>query len=242
MAKICMGSGTLALPYAATVGGLLFNIIGLCLIGLWNYYSSNCLLRCLDYLPTDYDDDIHQTEKDNINNGQSTAYGATNDSIIESTNREDRYVKHPPPGTTTYGQVAWYACGSTGLHILDILMLLLFFGLVISYEVIMMSFLEDTPLTTGNTKVDLLIPSSIVVILSCLPDIGFLSKCSGLGLLAVAISFIVITFQGLNENGMSGFRGDLQLKMWPEDVTSLASWYGVVVFGYGVVPFIYNFR
>ena len=94
MAKICMGSGTLALPYAATVGGLLFNIIGLCLIGLWNYYSSNCLLRCLDYLPTDYDDDIHQTEKDNINNGQSTAYGATTNSIIESTiNGEDGYIK-----------------------------------------------------------------------------------------------------------------------------------------------------
>jgi len=240
MAKICMGSGTLALPYAATVGGLLFNIIGLCLIGLWNYYSSNCLLRCLDYLPTDYDDNdiLHQTEKDK----QSAAYGATTDSIIESTNGEDRYIKRPPPGTTTYGQVAWCACGRRGLMLLDVLMLLLFFGLVISYEVIMMSFLEDTPFTTGETKVDLLIPSSVVVVLSSLPDVGFLSKCSGLGLIAVAISFIVIVFQGLNENGLSGFREDVQLKMWPEDVTSLASWYGVVVFGYGVVPFIYNFR
>jgi len=113
MAKICMGSGTLALPYAATVGGLLFNIIGLCLIGLWNYYSSNCLLRCLDYLPTDYNDDINQTDnKDNANNGQSTAYGATTESKIDSTiNGENKYIKHPPPGTTTYGQVAWYACG-----------------------------------------------------------------------------------------------------------------------------------
>ena len=247
MAKICMGSGTLALPYAATVGGLLFNIIGLFLIGLWNYYSSNCLLRCLDYLPIDHDDDsIHIADKgkDNTNNGQSTSYGATTDSIIEATNGEDRYIKHshPPPGTTTYGQVAWYACGSKGLYILDILMLLLFFGLVISYEVIMMSFIEGTPLTTGNTKIDLLIPSSIVVILSSLPDVGFLSKCSGLGLIAVAISFIVIILQGIAENGMSGFREDVQLKMWPENVTSLSSWYGVVVFGYGVVPFIYNFR
>ena len=114
MAKICMGSGTLALPYAATVGGLLFNIIGLFLIGLWNYYSSNCLLRCLDYLPSDYNDDIHLADKDKntINNGQSTAYGATTNSIIESTiNGEDGYIKHPPPGTTTYGRVAWYACG-----------------------------------------------------------------------------------------------------------------------------------
>jgi amino acid permease len=41
--KICMGTGTLALPYASQVGGLVFNALGLLLIGLWNYYSANCL-------------------------------------------------------------------------------------------------------------------------------------------------------------------------------------------------------
>jgi hypothetical protein len=49
--KICMGTGTLALPFASKVGGLLFNAIGLFVIGAWNYYSANCLLRCLEYLP-----------------------------------------------------------------------------------------------------------------------------------------------------------------------------------------------
>lgn len=49
--KICMGTGTLALPFASEVGGLLFNAIGLFAIGAWNYYSANCLLRCLEYLP-----------------------------------------------------------------------------------------------------------------------------------------------------------------------------------------------
>ena len=49
--KICMGTGTLALPYAAQVGGLVFNALGLLIIGLWNYYSANCLMRCLDLIP-----------------------------------------------------------------------------------------------------------------------------------------------------------------------------------------------
>jgi amino acid permease len=49
--KICMGTGTLALPFASTVGELLFNAIGPFVIGAWNYYSADCLLRCLEYLP-----------------------------------------------------------------------------------------------------------------------------------------------------------------------------------------------
>ncbi len=59
-----------------------------------------------------------------------------------------------------------------------------------AYEVAMMSFIEGTPLTTGSRKIDLLIPSALVVILSCAPDVGFLSKFSGLGLCAVALSFM----------------------------------------------------
>ncbi len=46
-----MGTGTLALPSASAVGGLLFNDIGLFVIGAWNYYLADCLLRCPEYLP-----------------------------------------------------------------------------------------------------------------------------------------------------------------------------------------------
>jgi hypothetical protein len=44
------GNQMLALPFASKVGGLLFNAIDLFVIGTWNYYSANCLLRCLEYL------------------------------------------------------------------------------------------------------------------------------------------------------------------------------------------------
>ncbi len=53
--KICMGTSTLALPSASAAGGLLFNAIVLFVISAWNYYSADCLLRCLEYLPEVYD-------------------------------------------------------------------------------------------------------------------------------------------------------------------------------------------
>jgi hypothetical protein len=62
--KICMGTGTLALPYASEVGGLVFNALGLLVICGWNYYSANCLLRCLEYLPNVEDDRIDGGEAD----------------------------------------------------------------------------------------------------------------------------------------------------------------------------------
>ena len=146
MAKMCMGTGTLALPFAATKGGLIFNMIGLFMIGLWNYYSANCLLRCLAYLPpqisgvvnvdgstsTDVQKLQNYTKNDIIEQCQSTTeYGA-----IESESHECRHAEltsPPPAGTTTYGKVAWYAAGTKGLMVLDLLMTFLFFGLLIAY-------------------------------------------------------------------------------------------------------------
>ena len=149
--------------------------------------------------------------------------------------------------------------------VLDFLMILLFFGLLIAYEgtkikmilqddytlsrissillfsVAIMSFIDDIPYSTGSRRLDLLIPSTLIIVLSCLPDVGFLSKFSGLGLMAVALSFIVISWQGFLENGLSGFTSS-ELNLWPESLSSASSWFGCVVFGYGVVPFIFNFR
>jgi hypothetical protein len=53
----------------------------------------------------------------------------------------------------------------------------------------MASFIDGIPLTTGSRRLDLLIPNVIMIALSCAPDVGFLGKCSGVGLVALAISF-----------------------------------------------------
>ncbi|KAL7535935.1 hypothetical protein ACHAXR_006822 [Thalassiosira sp. AJA248-18] len=238
IAKMCMGTGTLALPFAAEKGGLVFNMVGLFFIGFWNYYSANCLLRCLQYLPAQFDKEgggkaavngscnmaeleqqpVYGTMDSNGCENNRTHNGRTATHDNNGTNGHS--MPPPPDGTTTYGAVAWYASGP---------------------KVAMMSFITDTPLTTGSRNLDLLIPSVIVAILSC-GDIEFLSTFSGIGLLAVGLSFMVISFQGFQENGFSGFRSILELNLWPESLSAASSWFGVVVFGYGVVPFVFNFK
>mmetsp|Transcript_3228 Transcript_3228/g.6898 ORF Transcript_3228/g.6898 Transcript_3228/m.6898 type:complete len:488 (+) Transcript_3228:69-1532(+) len=267
IAKLCMGTGTLALPFASQKGGLVFNVVGLGLIGLWNYYSACCLLRCLELLPVELRDADSCDRSGNncegvakcvqIDDGSERknidSYGALdrndeNNSDIEKTHAPNQKLKKqpiicpPPEGTTAYGTVAWYASGPKGLLVLDLLMLLLFVGLLIAYEVAMMSFITDMPITTGSNKVDLLIPSVIVSLLSCAPDISFLSNFSALGLLALALSFTVIAWQGVDDNGLYGFYHMDELNLFPKNWTDASSWFGVVAFGYGIVPVIFNIR
>ena len=105
IAKLCMGTGTLALPFAAQKGGLVLNMLGLAAIAIWNYYSADCLLRCLEYIP-DSPDPMNELA------GSSG----------------------PPSGTTAYGVVAWHAFGKAGLFGLDSLMIMLSVGLLIAYQ------------------------------------------------------------------------------------------------------------
>ena len=115
-------------------------------------------------------------------------------------------------------------------------------------EVAMMSFIDDCPFTSWTRRVLKAISSALVIILSCAPNVGFLSKFSGLGLIAVALSFVVIAWQGFEQNGMSGlhsshFRSDTEaLNLWPESLSDTSVWFGCTVFSFGVVPFIYHFR
>ena len=260
MTKLCMGTGTLALPYAAEKGGLLFNMIGLALIAVWNYYCANCVLRCRDYcLPPpprimrgDSDSARQQQIYGAIENNETNEYmqhdnrkrlpeGSTSYGSIEGHERLQRDNRKPPPeGTTSYATVAWYAAGPAGLMAVDLFMLLLSVMLIIAYEVAMTSFIDDIPITTGSRKIDIIIPSVIVALLSCSPDVSFLSKFSIVGLLALALSFSVIVYHGLVENGLTGLQSTLNL--WPSDLTDACSWFGIVVFGYGIVPFILNFQ
>lgn len=46
--KVCMGTGMLALPYAVARGGLAVSILGIALMGAWNYMAVKKLLECRD--------------------------------------------------------------------------------------------------------------------------------------------------------------------------------------------------
>ena len=98
ISKMCAGTGTLALPFAAEQGGLAFHLIGLFLIAAWDYRSSAYLLRSHTLI---------QANHNQISGGLKTGYDAASYTDIETRNL-------PPDGTTMYGTVAWYADGPTG--------------------------------------------------------------------------------------------------------------------------------
>ena len=52
----------------------------------------------------------------------------------------------------------------------------------------------------------------------------------------------VISLQGIQENGCSGFKDISELNLWPDSLSAASSWFGVVVFGFGISPFIFNLR
>lgn len=246
VAKFCMGTGTLALPYASERGGLVFNALGLVLIGAWDYGMSLCLIGCLDLLP------VEEEVKEEMDGGKGVrrrrdgscigTEAIDGRQIIDNSTVSPLPPAAPPPGTTAYGRVAWYAFGPKGLIVLDVLMLSLLFGLVIAYEAAMMSFIQDTPLTTGSRNLDLLVPNVIVIALSCALNIGFLGNFSGLGLIALTLSVVIISWQGFVENGCGGFWDAPSLNLWPGSLSAASSWFGVAVFSYGVAPFVFHFR
>ena len=276
VAKFCMGTGTLALPFASERGGLVFNAVGLFLIGAWDYYMSLLLLGCLDLLPSEEEDEEHDDDDDGRRRPSSSSSSSSavedrgeggtrgfrgtddDDAAPGGGGRTTRTAPSygggdttvdstpppppPPPGTTAYGRVAWYALGPVGLLVLDALMLSLLFGLVVAYEAAMSSFLSGTPLSTGSGGLDLLIPNIVVVVLSCVPDVGWLGNFSGIGLMALAMSFVILSWQGFSENGCGGFRDVMSLSLWPAGLAEASSWFGVAVFSYGVAPFVFNFR
>lgn len=98
-----------------------------------------------------------------------------------------------------------------------------------------MSFLRDTPFTTGLTSLDGVATAIAIGALSVVPDMGYLSKASAAGLFVLALTFVVIAFYG--EATLEGYN------MLPEDgLNGVSHWFGCTVFGFGVVPMTYNYR
>lgn len=310
-AKTCMGTGCLALPYAARVGGVILHVSGLFAIGLWNIYSVHRLCQCLQLLPNNHAIEV-ENEEDNreINVGigkakpraesitsqeeasqtvlempvshahepplhvhhrssphsgsdlqslsQQRYDESTAKSRIKTTGHEQNDNNHhPPPGTSTYSRVAFYAFGPLGLLALDVMMAILFIGVVVAFVDATREFLRDTSVTSGSDIMDAIGIACIIGPLSAVPDIGYLSRASAIGLAVLFVSFAVIAFYGWleyetaeeslhnNKNTFSD-NDDTLTTSWhwlPENgLEGVSHWFGCVVFGYGIAPLTYNFR
>lgn len=149
----------------------------------------------------------------------------------------------PPSGTSTFGKVAWHAFGSWGLHFLDFIMISLFMGVIISYEDLLIGFIGKTPFSAGSPKLDSLWVLFFLASISLIPDISFLAPYSASGLATIIFTYLVISVYGLTKMGDNWDSDSLQWEsLWPANFTGVASWFGMVVFSFGIVPIAYNIQ
>ena len=209
-AKTCLGTGTLALPYAASQGGYLFNVLGLILISLWNLWSVKRLIHCGELVRELHGDqsEVHQQHQGHrvrhesrtsrhrrtgssmrkLYRGMITDANINDDEVQWSEEKIIAEQSCPPEGTSTYGSVAWYALGPIGLHIMDVALLVLLLGVVIAYEDAIISFIRETPVTSGSAALDSLATVLIIAPLTCVEDLHFLSKTSAVRLVETSVA------------------------------------------------------
>ncbi|KAL3919138.1 MAG: hypothetical protein SGILL_003904, partial [Bacillariaceae sp.] len=235
LAKTAAGTGILALPFACQQGGLLVFVFGTLGIAVWNVFAVKRLCDCLTLLID-----------------------------VESSPASKIFSRPPPPaGTATLGKVAYYALGDVGLVVLDIMLLLLLCGIVIAYEVAILSFSKGTPFTTHNNILDALILAILLVPLCLVEDMSSLSKLSKLGLIILGFTMLVIAGYGVtgyevrvaaefetaplikDDDGRISDDNDYDgpFSWLPQDgLSGVSHWFGCVVFGFGIVPLTFNFR
>jgi amino acid permease len=249
--KTCMGTGCLALPFAAQQGGIILFCLGMVAIAVWNVYAVQRLVQCLHYVP-------------NVNANDQTAAAAEVAAREQGKDDEDPNSWHdlaedqqnaqqlppPPSGTSTLGMVAYYAFGPIGLQVLDIMVIILLLGIITAYFAAVISFLADTSLTMGPFF-DAAFTAVVMATISLVPNIGFLSHFSAIGLVVLFLAFMVIAGHGISENWSEGSSNDdiiidaatsSSLALWPESIAGVSSWFGCVIFSFGVPPLTYNFH
>lgn len=259
--KTCMGTGTLALAFACQQGGLVVFVVGLLALAAWNLLAVHLLVQCLSHIPAVAtaadpssssssilqsqvsDDDDEKIRPD----GQEIRAANSSSSTIDR-QRSASATSSPPRGTSTLGRVAWYAFSDAGLQALDVMMVILLLGIIVAYVSAVVSFIGDTPLSLG-VGVDAVLTGLVMACLSLVPDMGYLSGASATGLVVLLSAFVVIAGYGAfgtkevqqpEEDTAGGSPPPMTL--WPQSLNGVSHWFGICVFGYGIVPLTYNLQ
>jgi amino acid permease len=259
--KTCLGTGCLALPYACQQGGIVLYVSGLIFIAIWNYIVMYLLIDCLKYIPTQSRTSLQQRKElqnYNENGDYCRNIGGTSDTGDAKIEVYDDRLHQPPSGISTMGLVAWYSFGTFGLQILDCIIVILFLGIITAYVAAVVTFLHDTPFTTNDRWYDAILTGFIMGSIAIVPDIGYLSRASGIGLVVLFTAFLVIAGYALvipavdesspfstNTNIHTTTAPTLNeniVRLWPISMSSISHYYGIAVFGYGAVPLTYNFQ
>jgi len=264
--KTCMGTGCLALSYACRRGGATPFTAGMFAVAGWNAYGVQRLCSCLRYVPPEQDDAV-ASSGDGEASPSSEVRAGENTNVAQKQGPQPNLPLPPSPspaprGTSTLGRVAWSAYGRRGLQLVDAMMVLLLVGIVTSYVSAASSFLADTPFSfsggrdaDGNSKrrpyFDATIVASIMAFLSIVEDMSHLAKASALGLSVLLVTLLVIAGYGVVGSGREEYGAALSsttipatnsIPTWPDSWDGASQCFGVIVFGYGVVPLTYNYR
>jgi solute carrier family 36 (proton-coupled amino acid transporter) len=255
MMKTCMGTGTLALAYACQQGGIGLYLVGGLAIAVWNVYVIHLLVECLRYAQ------LQQSSTCcSIKNNCSVELGTEPDKGPHPFGEEDACDEDaaaaPPTPTTalpagsisTFGRVAYHAFGPVGVQVLDCVMLILLLGIIIAYVSAVASFIGDTPLSISAT-IDSILAGIFIASLALVPDLGYLAGASALGLVVLAVAFVIIAGYGLFGETASAENSTIAtisklavMNQFPLGINGISHWFGVAVFGFGTVPLTYNFQ
>jgi amino acid permease len=256
--KMCIGSGTLAMPYAASQGGFLFHMIGLALVTKWNLYSVDRMISSKNFILQHHvqmerdSTDVHMMSKSSMKVTIEEDKDEE-DSIINVNNNQHMGNHHhqqqhhhssvfEKESKSTFSNIALMAFGPIGVHMVDSAMTILMFGIILAYEDAILGFIQETPFKTDEPRLNATFMLFLIIPVLMLPDYESIAKVSALGTGLVCAVFGIIASIGILQNGFAGFYTISWDSLWPSSLSSLSRWFGITVFGYGVVPFTFSIQ
>ena len=163
IAKTCAGTGTIALPFAASQITCWMNVLCIVWIALWCLLCVQRLLSCLDLVLWIKQQQLYHS------------------------------IPEPPKESSGLGEVAFYAYGTFGLDAVNGIFGILLFMICVAYLDACCGFLQGIPGLGGVHKIWIVvIPAILVALLSSGEDMQSLSKVSALGILLIFFAFGIL--------------------------------------------------
>jgi Transmembrane amino acid transporter protein len=121
---------------------------------------------------------------------------------------------------------------------------ILLLGIIVAYVSAGSAFMGDTLFSMGKA-IDAVFIGSVMAIVSQVPDMGYLSGASAMGLAVLLSAFLVIAGYGISETSSNSAKSSVNpqsIELWPSSLTGVSNCFGIVVFGFGVVPLTFNLQ
>ena len=227
--KICVGAGSLALPYAFGQGGILTGTIGLGLIALWNYYTTCLLLRCKEVL-------LRTVRRE----AAAAQYGTAGEQAEARQRAADAAKRGGRKPKSTFAALAHRALGPLGVWVVDYCLIFTLMGVCATYQIQIGQLLTSTGWIgdggAGVQRFVILASAAVVLPLALLRDMSCLAWTSGVALLALAVGFTAIFVYGAQNNAIPDPIPAALLA--PPNFQRFSVMFGIIVFAFGIPTII----